>query len=39
MERALAQHADYLVFIKVDPSWEGLRKEPRFAAIVRRVGL
>ena len=39
LERAFAQHADHLAFIKVDPAWDGLRFEPRFRAIVRQIGL
>jgi len=39
LERASEQHVDHLVFIKVDPSWDGLRAEARFEAVVRRVGL
>lgn len=39
LERAFAQHADHLAFIKVDPSWDGLRSELRFEALVQRIGL
>ena len=39
LEHAFSQHTDHLVFIKVDPVWDGLRAEPRFRALVRQVGL
>jgi tetratricopeptide (TPR) repeat protein len=39
LERALAQHADHLAFLRVDPSWDSLRADARFTAIMKRVAL
>ena len=38
-ERAFADRAPGLVLLKVDPAWDNVRDDPRFAAAVRRVGL
>jgi tetratricopeptide (TPR) repeat protein len=39
LEKALERHSDYLVRLKVDPLFDGLRSEPRFIALLRRIGL
>ena len=39
LERAAAQHDPGLADIKFDPLLAGLRKDKRFAALVRRMGL
>ena len=39
LERAAAERFNWLPFIWVEPQFKGLRDEPRFAALVRRVGL
>jgi tetratricopeptide (TPR) repeat protein len=39
LEEAAAERAFHLVYLKVWPELDGLRAEPRFAAMVRRVGL
>jgi tetratricopeptide (TPR) repeat protein len=39
LEAAFEHHAAGLVFLRVDPSWDNLRADPRFAAAVRRIGL
>jgi len=39
LERAFAGHDPQLVFLKDDPRWSGLRKEPRFAVLMHELKL
>jgi len=39
LEKAYVQHSNELVGLKVDPSYDPLRKDPRFQELIRRVGL
>ena len=39
LERAFQDRADYLVFLKVDPRFDWLHGDARFASLVERVGL
>ncbi|HKA20039.1 MAG TPA: protein kinase [Blastocatellia bacterium] len=39
LERAVEERADYLVFLNVDPRFEWLHQDPRFASLKQRVGL
>ncbi len=39
LERAFNEHYFYLVFLKVEPDLDPLRNDPRFAVLLRRVGL
>jgi hypothetical protein len=39
LERALADRGHSMVFLKTDPHLDELRGDPRFAALVERVGL
>ena len=38
LERVYADRSESVVWLKVDPSFEPLRKDPRFIALVKRVG-
>ena len=38
LERACAEHAGDMVFINIEPSFDSIRAEPRFQALVRKVG-
>jgi tetratricopeptide (TPR) repeat protein len=39
LERAFEERSNHLVFLAVDPRWDGIRQDPRFLALGRRVGL
>jgi tetratricopeptide (TPR) repeat protein len=39
LEKAYEQHRFGLLFLKLDPPFRGLQADPRFAALLRRVGL
>ena len=39
LERAYAQRASGIVFLKVEPKWNDLRDDPRFQDLLRRIGL
>ena len=39
LEKAYKEHADHLVLLKVDPICDGLRTDPRFGGLLRRIGL
>ena len=39
LEQAMADPPVGLTLLKVDPAWNSIRTDPRFAAIVRRVGI
>ncbi len=39
LERAFQDRADYLVFLKVDPRFDWLHNDPRFASLLDRIGL
>ena len=39
LEKAYADHANAIIFLKVDPALSGLRSEPRFQDLLRRLAL
>ncbi|MEK6374659.1 MAG: protein kinase [Acidobacteriota bacterium] len=38
LERVYADRSESIVWLKVDPTFEPLRKDPRFVALIKRVG-
>ena len=39
LEQSFAAHDIHLSYLKAEPAWNDLRDDPRFAALIRRVGL
>ena len=39
LERASQERFNWLAFLKVEPQFAALRAEPRFSALVQRIGL
>jgi hypothetical protein len=39
LDQAVEERSPGLVFLNVDRAWDSIRADPRFAAVVRRVGL
>ncbi len=39
LERAYQQHSAGLAYLKVNPRYDGLRSDPRFVALLRKVNL
>jgi tetratricopeptide (TPR) repeat protein len=39
LDAAVAERSPLLILLKVAPVWDSIRDDPRFAAIVRRVGI
>ncbi len=39
LEKAYQEHAFKMAWLKVEPRWDSLRSDPRFAELVQRIGL
>ena len=39
LEKSYEEHSHWLIYLHIDPSMDGLRDNPRFQDLLRRVGL
>ena len=39
LEKAYGEHSPMMQWLKVDPRFDGIRQEPRFQELMRKVGL
>jgi adenylate cyclase len=39
LDRAFQEHSDLLVYLKTEPRYDPLRKDPRFSTLLSRIGL
>jgi tetratricopeptide (TPR) repeat protein len=39
LDKAYAERSDYMPYLRLEPMLDGVRSDPRFATLVRRVGL
>ena len=39
LDKAFEEHSNWLLYLHMDPSMDGLRDEPRFQDLLRRIGL
>jgi serine/threonine-protein kinase len=39
LEKAYEEHSNWLIYLHIDPSMDGLRDNPRFQDLLRRIGL
>ena len=38
LDKAYEERSGYMPWLKVEPKWDNLRTDPRFAVLLRRVG-